>query len=144
MEKNTAIQQQEVTYGRSFNASDVDNHLYVAIVNPTVVRNVMRLENVGDAVGGEVYLKGIPFTVIGVLPEEDTDTGAFAIDMYRVENWEGLYSAGFFDYMDMGGVIAAEWSENIEAALPDDTIYIEFERLGDSERKITVFGSEKF
>ncbi len=80
-----AIQQQEVTYGRSFNASDVDNHLYVAIVNPTVVRNVMRLENVGDAIGGEVYLKGIPFTVIGVLPEEDTDTGAFALDMYRVE-----------------------------------------------------------
>ncbi len=80
-----AIQQEEVTCGRSFNASDVDNHLYVAIVNPTVVRNVMRLENIDDAVGGEVYLKGIPFTVIGVLPEEDTDTGAFALDMYRVE-----------------------------------------------------------
>ena len=80
-----AIQQEEVACGRSFNASDVDNHLYVAIVNPTVVRNVMRLENIDDAVGGEVYLKGIPFTVIGVLPEEDTDTGAFALDMYRVE-----------------------------------------------------------
>ncbi len=68
----------------------------------------------------------------------------YHFDMYRVENWEGLYSAGFFDYMDMGGVIAAEWSENIEAALPEDTIYIEFERLGDSERKITVVGSEEF
>ena len=35
----------------------------------------------------------------------------YHFDMYKVESWEDLYSCGFFDYMDMGGVIAAEWSE---------------------------------
>lgn len=62
----------------------------------------------------------------------------YHFDMYRVESWEGLYSTGYFDYMEMGGVIAAEWSENIDAALPDDTIFIEFERLDDNTRKIHI------
>lgn len=67
----------------------------------------------------------------------------YHFDMYRVENWESLYSTGFFDYLEAGGVIAAEWSENIEAALPDTTIYIEFERTGDSSRKIKILGSDE-
>ena len=45
-------------------------------------------------------------------------------DMYKVESWDDLYSSGFFDYLDMGAVLAVEWSENIENALPDDTIRI--------------------
>lgn len=60
-------------------------------------------------------------------------------DMYRISGWEDLYSAGFFDYIDCGGVVAAEWSENIEGALPDNTVYVEFESLGDNSRQITVF-----
>lgn len=41
-------------------------------------------------------------------------------DMYRVNSWDGLYSTGFFDYLDAGGILAVEWSENIEGALPED------------------------
>ena len=60
--------------------------------------------------------------------------------MYRIESWEDLDSCGFFDYMEEKGVIAVEWSENISAALPEDTIYITLENLGETERKITVEG----
>lgn len=59
-------------------------------------------------------------------------------DMYRVSSWEDLYSTGFFDYLDQGAVLAIEWSENIEGALPAGSYRVEFERLGDEERKITV------
>ena len=31
--------------------------------------------------------------------------------MYRVESYEDLYSTGFFDYLDYGGILAIEWSE---------------------------------
>jgi tRNA threonylcarbamoyladenosine biosynthesis protein TsaE len=50
----------------------------------------------------------------------------FHFDMYRVNTFEDLYSTGFFDYMDRGGVFVIEWSENIESALPEDCkkIYI--------------------
>lgn len=62
-------------------------------------------------------------------------------DMYKVNTWEDLYSSGFFDYLDMGAVIAAEWSENIEAALPENTVKVYIEKgNGENERIITVEG----
>lgn len=62
-------------------------------------------------------------------------------DMYRIETWDDLYSTGFFDYLDTDRVLAIEWSENIESALPEDTIYVDI-RLGetDNQRVITVRG----
>ncbi len=62
-------------------------------------------------------------------------------DMYRIETWDDLYSTGFFDYLDTDRVLAIEWSENIEGALPEDTIYVDI-RLGetDDQRVITVRG----
>ncbi|MFQ8952858.1 MAG: hypothetical protein ACLR56_07515 [Oscillospiraceae bacterium] len=35
---------------------------------------------------------------------------------------------GFFEYAEQGGVIAAEWSENIENALPAGTVTVSFEQ----------------
>lgn len=64
----------------------------------------------------------------------------YHFDMYRISNWEDLFSTGFYDYLEYDNVIAVEWSENIEAALPDNTVRITFTRLGDTQRKITVEG----
>lgn len=63
----------------------------------------------------------------------------YHFDMYRISSWDELYSSGFFEYIEDGGIVAAEWSENIENALPDNTWYVEFEYLSDNERKITVY-----
>ena len=46
----------------------------------------------------------------------------YHFDMYRVTGWDDLYSTGYFEYMEAGGVLAIEWSENIENALPEDVI----------------------
>ena len=62
----------------------------------------------------------------------------YHFDMYRVSGWEDLYSTGFFDYIDEGGVIAAEWSENIESALPDNTIYVTINKIDDNTREILI------
>lgn len=63
----------------------------------------------------------------------------YHFDMYRVNSWDGLYSTGFFDYLDAGGILAVEWSENIEGALPEDAIRISFQRgTAESERIITM------
>lgn len=61
-------------------------------------------------------------------------------DMYRIETWDDLYSTGFFDYIDMGAILAVEWSEQIEGALPEDAVRVTFERLSDTDRRITVEG----
>ena len=70
----------------------------------------------------------------------------FHFDMYRVNSWDGLYSTGFFDYLEMGGIIAIEWSENIENVLPDGHIRVEINRTGsgnDNERRITIIGDDR-
>lgn len=61
-------------------------------------------------------------------------------DMYRISGWEDLDVTGFFEYQQQGAVLAVEWSENIEAALPDDAVRVTFERISETERKITVEG----
>lgn len=65
----------------------------------------------------------------------------YHFDMYRIENWNDLYSTGFFDYIDSGAVIAVEWSENIVNALPDDAIKVCFEKgENENERIIKIEG----
>ncbi len=66
----------------------------------------------------------------------------YHFDMYRIQSWEDLDSCGFFDYMESGGVLAVEWSENIENALPKNTIFIEFKRIDDTTREIIIRGCE--
>ncbi len=61
-------------------------------------------------------------------------------DMYRIETWDDLYATGFFDYIDAGAVLAVEWSEQIEGALPEDAVRVVFERLSDTDRRITIEG----
>ncbi len=69
----------------------------------------------------------------------------YHFDMYRIESWDDLYSTGFFDYLDYGGILAVEWSENIENALPENSIRIYFEKgNNDNQRIITVDGGADF
>ena len=65
-------------------------------------------------------------------------------DMYRIEGWEDLESTGFFDYLNGDWVVAVEWSENIEAALPEPHITVDI-AMGEGDRRtITVTGDERF
>lgn len=67
----------------------------------------------------------------------------YHFDMYRVDGWSDLYSTGFFDYLDTGAYICAEWSENIFGALPDDSLIVEINKLSDNEREIKIYGKEE-
>lgn len=66
------------------------------------------------------------------------DCRVYHFDMYRIESWDDLYSTGFFDYIDSGAYILAEWSENVFGALPDDSVIIEIENLGDNDRRFKI------
>ena len=57
-------------------------------------------------------------------------------DMYRISGWEDLYTTGFFDYLDMGAILVVEWSENIEAALPENTVRLRISAPAENERII--------
>ena len=67
----------------------------------------------------------------------------YHFDMYRISSWDELYSSGYFEYLELDGIIVAEWSENIENALPKNTIYVEFEALSENIRKISIYNKEE-
>ncbi|MBP3696675.1 MAG: tRNA (adenosine(37)-N6)-threonylcarbamoyltransferase complex ATPase subunit type 1 TsaE [Clostridia bacterium] len=72
-----------------------------------------------------------------------TDKTLYHFDMYRISGWDDLYSTGYFDYLDEGASLIIEWSENIEAVLPDDCIRITIRKTDDEkERIIEVIGVE--
>ncbi len=65
------------------------------------------------------------------------DKVLYHFDMYRITTFEDLCSTGFFDYLDWGGVLAVEWSENIENALPEEKlIKIEIMRGENDDQRI--------
>ncbi len=62
----------------------------------------------------------------------------FHFDLYRINSVDDLYAIGFFDYLDRGGIIAAEWSENIpelENEL-ENVVKVRIEKLSENERRI--------
>lgn len=79
------------------------------------------------------------FAIVNEYRGENKPT-LYHFDMYRIADEDELYATGFYDYLDEQNVLAIEWSENIADSLPEDTITVDIENLGDTKRKITVFG----
>ena len=62
-------------------------------------------------------------------------------DLYRISTENDLCAAGFYDYLDQGAIVAAEWSENFADLLaPEDPIHINIDRVDDTTRRITIEG----
>lgn len=71
------------------------------------------------------------------------DKKVYHFDMYRISGFEDLCSTGFFDYLDSNAVLAIEWSENIENALPENYIRLEIERGDTDESRIFKLSGDK-
>ena len=82
------------------------------------------------------------FTIVN---EYNGTTPLFHFDMYRLEDEDALFDIGWDDYLERGGVCAVEWSENVESALPADTVYVTIRRDENHEdwRHITVTGGDE-
>ncbi len=68
----------------------------------------------------------------------------YHFDMYRIENGDDLESTGFYDYPFEENAAVIEWSENIVEFLPDSTIYVTIDTLGENEREITIEEGGRF
>lgn len=57
----------------------------------------------------------------------------FHFDMYRLGSADELFDIGWEDYLDRGGVCAVEWSERVEDALPEDTVWVRIRRSPEND-----------
>ena len=63
-------------------------------------------------------------------------------DLYRIHTEAALAAAGFYDYLDMGAVVACEWSENCaELLAQENPVTVDIQRVDENTRKIMLGGS---
>ena len=80
-----------------------------------------------------------------IVNEYRGDVPLFHFDMYRVDSEETLYATGFFDYAERG-IIAAEWCENIEDFVPENSVFVKIEKdlsSGDENKRIITIGDKR-
>lgn len=78
---------------------------------------------------------GVSSPTFALVNEYHGKYNIYHFDMYRVTTWDDLYSTGFFDYID-NGILVIEWSENIEGALPENAIRINFSKGNNDDERI--------
>ena len=62
----------------------------------------------------------------------------FHIDLYRLDSIGQSLAIGVEDYLDPAGITVIEWAEKIDTLLPEDTIQIHIECLGETRRRIQI------
>lgn len=62
----------------------------------------------------------------------------FHVDLYRIEDPDDLDDLGLFDILDEDSVVAIEWAERIQEALPPEGMIIRFKMVNDETRKISM------
>ncbi len=65
------IKEQKLLYGRYIKSPDMENHLPVAVVNETVIREILRIPRPAEAVGQSILLNGNKYEIIGVLEDNE-------------------------------------------------------------------------
>ena len=97
----------------------------------------------GLAMGAGLEDEGYSPT-FALINEYTGDVNIYHFDMYRIENTDDLETTGFFDYPMEDSIFVIEWSENIIDALPENTIFIQINRIDDETREIIIEGDERF
>lgn len=99
----------------------------------TLVRGIVK------GLGSIDWVSSPTFAIVNEYDGENNKIYHF--DMYRIKEFDDLYSVGFFDYLESDSIIIIEWSENIELELPDNIIKITMKHLNSqNERVIKVEG----
>lgn len=62
----------------------------------------------------------------------------FHFDMYRLKSEDELFEIGWDDYIERTGIIAVEWSENVENSFPENTVRVHIIKTGDCSRRIEI------
>ena len=66
------------------------------------------------------------------------DIEIFHVDLYRLTDEDDLYSTGFFDYIEQGGLTVTEWTELFESAIPSDALRLRIEPIDETTRRFTL------
>ena len=62
------------------------------------------------------FVQSPTYTIVNEYPAK---IPVYHFDMYRIDDEDSLYSIGYYDYLENGGICFAEWCEKIVPYLPE-------------------------
>ena len=68
----------------------------------------------------------------------DAKDTVYHFDFYRINNLSEAFDMGYEEYFYSGDLCLVEWPEKIEPLLPDDTMVVKIEILGERVRKFIL------
>ena len=125
---------QEIAYefGKTLTGGEV-----IAFRGPMGAGKTAFISGLAKAFGAEEMVSSPTFAIMNVYPGS---VELHHYDMYRIEDWENLYSTGFFDDLDTENrIILIEWSENIAEFLPEEYITIAMSYGENENQRIISF-----
>lgn len=98
------------------------------------VRGAMKTLSAGARVQSPTY------TIVNEYPAK---IPVYHFDMYRIDDEDSLYSIGYYDYLENGGICFAEWCEKIEPYLPETYYTVTIRKCAeDTDKRIITITKE--
>jgi tRNA threonylcarbamoyladenosine biosynthesis protein TsaE len=89
-----------------------------------------------EELGVEDVINSPTFSIINEYRSNETGELIYHFDFYRINKLSEAKEIGVEDYFYSGALCFLEWSENIEALLPYDTVKVTINELSDNKRII--------
>ena len=116
-------------------ASEVESGTVIAMYGDLGAGKTAFVRGLARGMGLSSRVSSPTFTIVN---EYCGDRELIHFDMYRLSNADELFDIGWEDYLARGAVCAVEWSENVEDAFDGTETVLRFEKLSDTDRRITV------
>jgi tRNA threonylcarbamoyladenosine biosynthesis protein TsaE len=132
----TAQQTVEVgrTIGRLLGAGDV-----LGLVGPLGGGKTQLVRGLVEGLGGDGAAVSSPTFVL--MQDYPTRPPLVHIDAYRLNTIDDLATIGFDELIETAeAVVAVEWADRIEAAMPEDRLELAFDHLDIDQREVVVVG----
>lgn len=113
----------------------LDGRTVVAFDAPMGAGKTTLISRIAAQLGAEDDVTSPTFAIVNQYEGERT---IYHFDMYRIERPEEALDFGCEEYLASGELCLVEWPEKIEALLPDDTMVVKIEILGDEERRFII------
>lgn len=115
--------------------ASLNGRTVVAFDAPMGAGKTTLISRIAAQLGAEDDVTSPTFAIVNQYEGERT---IFHFDMYRIERVEEALDFGCEEYLSSGELCLVEWPEKIEALLPDDTMVVKIEILGDRERRFII------
>ena len=118
-------------------ALSIDDGTVIAMYGDLGAGKTAFVRGMARGLGLNVRVTSPTFTIVN---EYAGNRNLFHFDMYRLSSADELFDIGWEDYLARPGIVALEWSENVEEAFDGSEITVRIEKLSDEEREITISG----